>query len=58
MIDVEDGTISLFVEAERRLGDTWKIEAEARFLVNTDRRNALAPFERDSFVNLRLSRYF
>ena len=58
VIDVEDGTVSLFVEAERRIGDTWKIEAEARFLVNTDRRNTLAPFERDSFVNLRLSRYF
>ncbi len=58
VIDVEDGTISLFVEAERRIGDTWKIETEARFLVNTDRRNTLAPFERDSFVNLRLSRFF
>ncbi len=58
VIDVEDGTVSLFVEAERRIGDTWKIETEARFLVNTDRRNALAPFERDSFVNLRLLRYF
>jgi hypothetical protein len=33
-------------------------QAEARFLVNTDRRNTLAPFERDSFVNLRLARYF
>ena len=58
MIDLTDGTVSLFVEAERRIGDTWKIETEARFLVNTDRRNTLAPFERDSFVNLRLARYF
>ena len=58
VIDLEDGTVSLFVEAERRIGDTWKVEAEARFLVNTDRRNTLAPFERDSFVNLRLARYF
>ena len=58
VIDVEDGTVSAFVEAERRIGDTWKIEAEARFLVNTDRSNTLAPFKRDSFVNFRLSRYF
>ncbi len=55
---MEDGTVSLFVEADRRIGDTWKIEIEARFLVNIDRRNTLAPFERDGFVNLRLLRYF
>ena len=58
VIDVEDGTVSLFVEAERRIGDSWKIEADARFLVNTDRRNGLAPFKRDTFFNLRLVRYF
>ena len=58
VIDVEDASVSLFVEAKQRIGDAWKVEAEARFLVNTDRRNTLAPFERDSFVNLRLSRYF
>jgi len=58
VIDAEDGTISLFVEAERRIGNAWKIAAEARLLANVERGNAVAPFERDSFVNLRLSRYF
>ena len=58
VIDVEDGTVSGFVEVALRIGDSWKIEVEARFLVNTDPSNTLVPFERDSFVNLRLSRFF
>lgn len=58
VIDVEDGSLSFFIEAERRLGDSWKIEAEARLLGNIDEQNTLAPFKRDSFFNLRLSRFF
>ncbi len=58
VIDAEDGTLSFFLEAERRLGDSWKIEAEARILGNVDDKNVLAPFKRDSFLNVRLSRFF
>ena len=58
IIDAEDGTLSFFVEAERRIGDRWKIEAEARLLGNVGDKNVLAPFKRDSFLNLRLSRFF
>ena len=58
VVDMDDGTSSLFVEAERRIGDSWKVEAEARFLVNVDPANAFAPFKRDSFFNFRVSRFF
>ncbi len=58
VIDAEDGSLSLFLEAERRIGDSWKIEAEARLLGNIDDKNTLAPFKRDSFLNFRLSRFF
>lgn len=58
IVDVEDGTMSFLIEAERRIGDSWKIEAEARILANVDTANAFAAFRRDSFVNVRLSRYF
>ena len=34
------------------------IDAEARLLGNVDDKNVLAPFKRDSFLNLRLSRFF
>jgi hypothetical protein len=58
VIDLGDGTMSFFVEAERRIGDSWKIEAELRILTNVDAANELAAFRRDSFANLRLSRHF
>jgi len=58
IIDLEDGTMSFLVEAERRIGDSWKVEAEARLLANVDNANAFAAFKRDSFVNIRLSRFF
>jgi len=55
--DLDDGTFSLFVEGERHIGDRWKIETEAHFLVNVDPANALAPFKRDSFFNFQVSRF-
>tara|TARA_B100000676_G_scaffold308145_1_gene368275 strand:+ start:4224 stop:4463 length:240 start_codon:yes stop_codon:yes gene_type:complete len=58
LIDLEDGTMSFLIEAERRIGDRWKVEAEARLLANVDDTNAFAAFKRDSFVNIRLSRFF
>jgi hypothetical protein len=58
VIDSEDGTLSFLVEAKRRIGSSWKIEAEGRILTNVSDNNALSPFRRDSFFNLRLARYF
>ena len=55
---MDDGTFSIFVEGERHIGDRWKIEAEARFLLNVDPAKALAPFKWDSFFNFRVSRFF
>jgi hypothetical protein len=58
VIDRDDGTLFFSVEAERRIGTNWKAELEARVLTNVDSANGAYPFRRDSFVNLRLSRYF
>lgn len=58
IIDLSDGTTSFRVEADRRIGDTWTVELEAQFLVNVDEGNTLAPFEQDSFINLKLSKFF
>lgn len=58
IVDLEDGTMSFLIEAERRIGDNWKIEAEARILANVDSTNAVAAFKRDSFINLRVARHF
>jgi hypothetical protein len=41
--DTDDGTSSLFVEAERCIGDSWKVEAEARFWSMWIRRTPFPP---------------
>ena len=56
--DADIGVLSFFIEAERRIGDSWKIEAEARLFGNVGDENVLAPFKRDSFVNFRLLKFF
>jgi len=33
VVDVEDGSTALFVEAERRLGASWKLEVESRLFL-------------------------
>ena len=58
LIDHEDGLMSFLIEAERQIGDRWKLEAEARLLANVDGTNAFAAFKRDSFVNIQVSRFF
>ena len=58
VIDRDDGTMFFSVEMSRRLGTDWKAELEARMLTNVDSENGADPFRRDTFLNVRLSRYF
>ena len=58
VVDNEDGSTLLSLEAERRIGDAWKVEAVARFFLNADRENSIKVLERDDFVSLTLIRYF
>ncbi len=58
IIDRETGTTFAFVEAERRLGDHWKLELEGRFPVNVSKGDPLAGIRRDDFITLRLTRFF
>ncbi len=55
IIDWEDQSTALFVEAERRLGQQWKLEIESRAFVNVNRASRLDSFRRDSFITVRLS---
>jgi hypothetical protein len=53
-----DGMITL-LEFDRRIGDIWTLALEARLLSAIDRdAGYLAGFRRDSFVVVRLARYF
>jgi hypothetical protein len=58
IVDLDHQSTAAFVEAERRIGSSYKIELETRWFVNLDPADTLAVFEEDSFVTLRLSRYF
>jgi len=51
------GTFGI-LEAERRLGENWKAEVEARWFINIDvQAPILGGFRNDSFVTVRLTRY-
>ncbi|MBI1392669.1 MAG: hypothetical protein GC152_08010 [Alphaproteobacteria bacterium] len=57
-IDVADQSTGMFIEAERRLGENWAVELQARLFLNADPGNVLFVFREDDFLNLRVTRYF
>lgn len=58
IIDLDNGSATLRLEAERRIGDSWKIEFESQWFMNVDDTDPLSNFEEDSFLTIRLSRFF
>ncbi|WP_193182746.1 hypothetical protein [Nisaea sediminum] len=58
VVDNEDGSALLSLEAERRIGDSWKVEAVARFFAMGQAQNSAYGLRRDSFVGLTLIRFF
>ena len=56
--DLGDGALQLCVEAERRVGNNWRVETEARTLTNVEAVNELSAFKSDSFVNVCVFRFF
>ncbi len=59
IFDPSDSTAAILLEAERRLGDRWKVELEARvFAGPADEGSAYRDLAEDSFVALRLTRHF
>jgi len=58
IVDVKTGASFISVEAERRIGDNWKIELEARFSVFIPDNDIAAGFRKDDLITLRLNRYF
>ena len=58
VVDRNDGSAILSIEAKRRLDDNWSIGLESRWFLKTKENNSLSPFRKDSFVTFRLARYF
>jgi len=58
IVDLGGGSRSYNLEAERRIGDSWKIEFEARGTFHASSGDFLYMFRRDNYVRLNLARYF
>ncbi len=57
IVDAEDGSTFVTAEAERRIGNDWKIEFEARFFVGFSSSQFETALAEDDFVTLRLTRF-
>ena len=58
VVDAEDQSTVFSIEAERRLGERWKIEVESRWFINVGRGNLLESVQDDDYLTLRVRRYF
>ncbi len=58
IVDRSSQASLFFIEAERRLGDTWKVELEGRFFFNVPDDDVLTGLRDDDFLTLRLTRFF
>jgi len=58
IIDRENQTLRYFVEANRRLGDSWKISIEAAGFSNIDPSEFLYLIRNDSYAQISLVKYF
>ncbi len=57
-IDRDVGSVLLFIEAERRLSDHWKLEVESRLFPHVPDDDFAAGFRNDGFITTRLSYFF
>ena len=52
--DINGSSRNIFVEASRRIGDSFKLEVEARIFMNPTRRDPIFSLRRDNFVQMKL----
>lgn len=57
-VDMDDGSVGLRLEAERRVAENWKLELEGQGFLNYDRRRLTSSFANDSFLRVKLTYYF
>ena len=58
IVDLESGALTLRLEAERRLGESWKLSVEANVLANVPADDPLTYFRKDDYVQVELAYYF
>ena len=58
VIDRNDESAILSIEAKRRLDNRWTIELESRWFLNAREAGFLSALRKDSYVTIRLARYY
>ena len=58
IVDRDNDATFVTIEAERRLGDGFKIELEATVITNVPDQDPLRAFRRDGYLGLTLLAYF
>ena len=58
IIDTDNGSTILSLEAERRVGESWVVELIGRFFLNIDETDITASLKEDSFMNLSIQYHF
>lgn len=56
--DVDNGTSTLSLEGDTRVGENFKLTVEGRFFLETADTDPFAAFEKDSFAQLRFAWFF
>lgn len=56
--DLQNKASSLRLEAERRVGDSMKLELETQLFINASKDILATSFKKDNFFTVRLSQYF
>lgn len=57
-LDTTDGSTSLRLEGDRRIGDVWTVGVEGQAFLGLDRNTAAGAFADDSFLRVKLTYFF
>ncbi len=57
-LDWRTGEVLLLLEAERRVGSCWSLEARGRWFANTSPRSFAHALRNDGHLSISLTRYF
>lgn len=58
IVDIENGSTLMMIEADRRLGESFVIEIQGRFFLNIDNTAFLKTIEQDDFLNISIQYHF
>jgi len=58
VIDLDNQASIFTIEAKHRIGNSWKIELASKWFLHTQNDIVLSPLKKDSFIKIRISKYF